>query len=105
RPLAERRQFPAIDITRSVSRLADELLDEDQLDLLRQAHEAIATFDDARPMIESGLYRQGASEGIDRAIALQPALAKFLRQPTAISRPLNETTRDLATLLAGGVHG
>lgn len=105
RPLAERRHFPAIDVTRSVSRLADELLGEDELDLLRQAHEAIATFDEARPMIESGLYRQGANRGIDRAIALQPALTQFLRQPNALACPLDETTRDLASLLSGGMYG
>jgi flagellum-specific ATP synthase len=105
RPLAERRHFPAIDISRSVSRMADDLLDEDELDLLRQGHELIATFEEARPMIESGLYREGANGGIDRAIALQPALAKFLRQPVSLACPMDETRRELAFLLGGGRHG
>ncbi len=105
RPLAERRHFPAIDISRSVSRMADDLLDDDELDLLRQAHEIVATFEEARPMIESGLYRAGSNAGIDRAVALQPALAKFLRQPVSISSPLEDTRRELDLLLAGAAHG
>jgi flagellum-specific ATP synthase len=105
RPLAERRHFPAIDISRSVSRMADDLLDGEELDLLRQAHEIIATFEEARPMIESGLYRAGSNAGIDRAIALQPGLADFLRQPVSAACPLDETRRELARLLAGGRHG
>jgi flagellum-specific ATP synthase len=105
RPLAERRHFPAIDISRSVSRMADDLLEADELDQLRLAHELIATFEEARPMIESGLYREGSNAGIDQAIALQPALVKFLRQPVLDACPLDQTQRELAQLLAGGRHG
>ena len=80
RSLAEKRHFPAIDISRSISRLSRELLDSRQQALSRNAHEMLATYEEARPMIESGLYRAGASAPIDQSIALHPALTAFLRQ-------------------------
>lgn len=102
RPLAEKRHFPAIDISRSVSRLAGDLLDANALDLLQHAHASIATFDDARQMIESGLYHGGASAEIDRAIVLQPALTNFLRQSADQRSEQREMTDQLAGIMAGG---
>jgi flagellum-specific ATP synthase len=104
RSLAEKRHFPAIDVTRSVSRLADDLLAPDALDILCQAHGMIATFDEARPMIESGLYRDGASPEIDRAIALHGELGDFLRQGAREYDEWGRTRDRLAQILAGGGH-
>jgi len=101
RSLAEKRHFPAIDISRSVSRLAADLLDAGELRLMRAAHAHIATFEEARPMIESGLYRGGASAAIDRAIDLQPALARFLTQPSDQHSERAATDDLLASILTG----
>ena len=105
RSLAERQHFPAIDLPRSVSRLAGDLLDSDDLERMRQAHASIATFEEARPMIESGLYRAGSNPEIDRAIALQPALSAFLRQQASEREEWAGTSRKLADILLGGGHG
>lgn len=101
RPLAEKRHFPAIDISRSVSRLAGDLLDAGEMDLLQRAHASIATFDEARQMIESGLYHSGASAEIDRAIALHPALTSFLRQSADQRIDQREMIEQLANIMAG----
>ncbi len=104
RQLAEKRHFPAIDLSRSVSRLAGDLLDEKGSALCGEAHALIATYEEARQMIESGLYRGGASERIDRAIALQDALAAFLAQRAKEHCGLADTRRALASVLSGGSH-
>ncbi|HZF46575.1 MAG TPA: FliI/YscN family ATPase [Sphingomonadaceae bacterium] len=104
RQLAEKRHFPAIDLSRSVSRLAGDLLNERESALCAEAHALLATYEEARPMIESGLYRSGASERIDRAIALQGALTRFLTQKAKEHSDLAETTGALARILAGGGH-
>ncbi len=104
RQLAEKRHFPAIDLSRSVSRLAGDLLGEADSALCGEAHTLIATHEEARPMIESGLYRSGASERIDRAIALQPALADFLTQGVKECCDLTESTDKLSRILADGRH-
>ncbi|KPL68263.1 flagellar protein FliI [Erythrobacter sp. SG61-1L] len=104
RQLAEKRHFPAIDLSRSVSRLAGDLLDEAESSSCGEAHALVATYEEARPMIESGLYRSGASDRIDRAIALQPALTAFLGQGTREHCGLQETHAALTRILSGGSH-
>ena len=105
RELAEKRHFPPIDVTRSVSRLADELLETQWLELLRAAHASLATHEQARPMIESGLYREGADSTIDKAIARQDGLIEFLVQSRTENTPLEETREKLATVMRGAPHG
>ncbi|WEK46121.1 MAG: FliI/YscN family ATPase [Candidatus Andeanibacterium colombiense] len=101
RSFAEKRHFPAIDVSRSVSRLADDLLNTDEYGLMRRAHALIATHEEARPMIESGLYRNGASAEIDAAIAIQPTLTEWLCQKAGERSDWAATCASLAKLLGG----
>ena len=80
RRLAEKSHYPPIDIGASVSRVADQIMAGDALDAAHLIRRYFAEFDEARPMVESGIYRAGSNPAIDRAIALQPRIAAFLRQ-------------------------
>ncbi|MDD3799221.1 MAG: FliI/YscN family ATPase [Novosphingobium sp.] len=104
RPLAEKRHFPAIDIARSVSRLTADLFDGEEAALAHKAHAALARYEEARPMIESGIYRPGNSAEIDRAIAWHPELIAFLQQRPDHASPPEETRAMLERICAGGVH-
>lgn len=48
-------------------------------------------------MIESGVYRPGSNERIDRAVGAREPLAAFLRQPADERAAFDETARALAT--------
>lgn len=102
RTLAEKRHFPAIDMARSVSRLASTLHSGDEAALAGRAHGALARYEEARPMIESGIYRQGNSAAIDQAIDWQPQLALFLRQEADKNVALADTQDRLAAICSGG---
>lgn len=102
RALAEKRHFPAIDMARSVSRLASTLHGRDEAALAGRAHAALARYEEARPMIESGIYRHGNSADIDQAIAWHPELTRFLRQEAGTHASLPETQDWLAMICAGG---
>lgn len=80
RTLAEQGHFPAIDISRSISRQASRLVDARQAASARAAVALLGTYEEARVMIESGVYRSGSSAAIDRAIAGRDKLLSFLRQ-------------------------
>lgn len=80
RSLAERRHFPAIDIARSVSRLAQEVYCDGQGQLSSRVHRTNAIYADAEMMIESGLYKKGTNGNIDKAIAAKSQLDEFLKQ-------------------------
>lgn len=104
RALAEKRHFPAIDMARSVSRLASTLYTGEEASLAGRAHAALARYEEARPMIESGIYRQGNSAAIDQAMAWQAELVRFLRQDADHAAALTETADWLRTICAGGGH-
>lgn len=91
RRLAERNHFPAIDIGASVSRVADQILSEFTLEAARTLRRHFAEFEEARPMIESGIYRSGSNQTIDRAILLNPRIGEFLRQGARTRSSLAET--------------
>lgn len=99
RPLAEKRHFPAIDLSRSVSRLSDDLLKPGALDMLRRAHASMAIYEDARAMIESGLYRAGSNADIDRAAAIRPQLMQWLAQGITERTGLADGAATLAKVL------
>ncbi|MDB5440005.1 MAG: Flagellar protein FliI, partial [Caulobacteraceae bacterium] len=80
RRLADQGHFPAIDVSRSLSRLADSLVDEDHRRDARRAVEMLSTYDASKMLIETGVYATGSIEAIDRAVALRPGLLGVLRQ-------------------------
>jgi flagellum-specific ATP synthase len=80
RGLAEQGCFPAIDVPRSISRMAAQLHDEGEQAIARDAVATLAAYDASKTLIESGVYVAGASDELDRAIAKRPDLSRFLRQ-------------------------
>ena len=99
RRLAEKSHYPPIDIGASVSRVADQIMAGDALDAAHLIRRYFAEFDEARPMVESGIYRAGSNPAIDRAIALQPRIAAFLRQGAAEQSDLAHTDKAMARIV------
>ncbi|NHZ42587.1 FliI/YscN family ATPase [Massilia aquatica] len=83
RRLAQQGHYPAIDVLHSVSRLFGDLTTEDDQTLVHDTLECLAVYDRNRQLIDMGAYRAGSSAEIDNAIALWPALTRFLRQREA----------------------
>ena len=100
RRLAEKGHFPPINIGGSVSRVADQVMPPATLDAARVIRQYFAEYDDARPMIESGIYRTGSSPDIDRAIQLQPHITEFLRQDSDEVATLADTDGAMRRILA-----
>lgn len=106
RRLAEKGHFPAIDVGASVSRLASRLLDRDGLARARRTQALLAEYEEARTMIESGVYRAGSSPAIDEAIAKLPGLNHYLRQASDDCADPARAGHQLRTLLGSeAVHG
>lgn len=95
RTLAERGHFPAIDIGRSISRLAERFMSAEHGAAARSAVAALAVYDEARILIESGMYKTGASREIDQAIGCRERLLAYLRQGRGECATLAETIAGL----------
>jgi flagellum-specific ATP synthase len=102
RELAERGQFPPIDIVRSVSRQASSVMSSAHLAAARRAIAALATYEEARVMIESGVYKSGANPRIDEAVRWRDSLAEFRRQDVGESISLAESVVRLQGAITKG---
>lgn len=98
RELAEQGHFPAIDVPRSVSRLAADLTEPMHRDTARQAAALLSTYDSSRTLIEAGVYVAGSNPEIDLSLAQRPALLAFLRQGPAERTSFEDTVRRLGDL-------
>ncbi|HYD38757.1 MAG TPA: FliI/YscN family ATPase [Allosphingosinicella sp.] len=101
RTLAEQGHFPAIDVPRSVSRGAQQLVAADQAGAMREAVAQLAAYEEARVMIESGVYKSGTNGAVDRAIARRGEMNAFLRQPRSDNSAFSETVRKLRAITGG----
>lgn len=101
RSLAEQGHFPAIDVPRSVSRGAQQLVSAEQAGAMREAVAQLAAYEEARVMIESGVYKSGTNGAVDRAIAKRGEMNAFLRQPRSENSALSDTVRKLRAITAG----
>ena len=81
RDLAQRGQYPAIDIAASLSRVMSDITAPEHQKLARQFRALVATYEANRDLVLMGAYRSGADPQLDRAIAMHEALSAFLSQP------------------------
>jgi flagellum-specific ATP synthase len=102
RSLAEQSHFPAIDVPKSVSRAAKALNAGKAAFDASKAVALLSTYDQARILIESGVYTAGATPAIDEAIRRRPDLIAFLRQRHDEATPRADARAALARIVAEG---
>lgn len=80
RRLAEIGQFPAINILKSVSRLMNQITDEEQLKYAEKVRSLLAIYEENSELIHIGAYKRGSDSEIDEAIHYHPQILSFLKQ-------------------------
>lgn len=98
RKLASRGHFPAIDVLRSISRLANDLASEEQRENVSLVRQVMSTFEEYEDLISIGAYRQGSNPLVDAAIAIKPAIDIFLKQSFSESQAGTKTLEQLAVI-------
>ena len=81
RDLAQRGQYPAIDIAASLSRVMNDIVSPEHQALAREFRALSASYEANRDLLLMGAYRHGTDSQLDRAIAMHEALTAFLCQP------------------------
>jgi len=100
RDLAQRGQYPAIDIAASLSRVMSDITTKDHEKLARQFRALVASYEANRDLVLMGAYRAGADPQLDQAIAMHPQLVAFLTQEGGSVVSLAEAVAQLTKLLA-----
>ena len=80
RHIAERGRYPAVDLLKSLSRLASALHGPEEAALVREVRRLASTYADMEELIRIGAYSSGADKDVDRAIRLMDGLNAFLTQ-------------------------
>lgn len=93
RRLAERNQYPAVDVLQSISRLAVKITGPRSKEAAGYIKSLIATYREAEDLINVGAYVEGSNPEIDDAIKKMPAIRSFLEQAIEEKADLAETLR------------
>ncbi len=80
RDIAQRGQYPAIDIGASLSRVMADITDPAHLALAKSFRGLMASYEANRDLVLMGAYRAGADAQLDQAIAKHHALVEYLSQ-------------------------
>jgi len=80
RKLADRGLFPAIDVLRSVSRIANEVTTPDHMRASARVRDLLASYDEAADLIQIGAYVAGSDPRIDAARIAYPKIEALIRQ-------------------------
>ncbi|MFN3228355.1 MAG: flagellar protein export ATPase FliI [Asticcacaulis sp.] len=102
RSIAERGRFPAIDVLKSISRTMPGCQSVPEREIVRQAREVMSAYSNMEELIRIGAYRAGADATVDRAIRLNPAIERFLRQNKDEATDLEESFTQLLAILSEG---
>jgi flagellum-specific ATP synthase len=93
RRLAERNQYPAVDVLQSISRLAVKITGPRSKEAAGYIKSLIATYREAEDLINVGAYVEGSNPEIDDAIKKMPAIRSFLEQAIEEKADLADTLR------------
>lgn len=85
RAIAERGRFPAVDLSRSVSRSLPAAASPGENAYIAEARRLTGAWERAEMMVQAGLYAQGSDPLTDRAIRVWPKLDAFLGGTEAAS--------------------
>jgi flagellum-specific ATP synthase len=100
RELAQRGQYPAVDIAASLSRVMADIVAPEHAALAREFRALVASYEANRDLVLMGAYRAGADPLLDRAIAMHEALSRFLSQPARSTVALEDSVAALTALLS-----
>ncbi len=101
RELAHEAHFPAIDVLQSTSRLASELVSQEEQNLMTAVVELLSTYERNRQMVDMGAYKIGSNASIDLAMQVFPNIRSVLKQTVLESTPRQEALARMKNALGG----
>jgi flagellum-specific ATP synthase len=99
RDLASQNHYPAVDVLQSISRLQIDIVDKKHLDAAGKLREVLATYRDARDLVNIGAYVKGSNQKIDYALEHLEKVNSYLRQDINEHTAYEETVKRLRELL------
>jgi flagellum-specific ATP synthase len=80
RSLANRNQYPAVDVLASISRVMPDVVTADHLETATQIKKVMAIYKESEDLINIGAYSKGSNSSIDYAIDVIGNITSFIQQ-------------------------
>lgn len=90
RKLAEKGQYPAIDVLRSRSRVMDAIVDPQHVDAARRLNKHLAKLNEIELLLQVGEYKPGGDRDADAALEARAEILAFLQQGSGEHTNLND---------------
>ncbi|MFB5087121.1 flagellar protein export ATPase FliI [Psychrobacillus sp. PGGUH221] len=103
RSLANKGQYPAINVLKSISRLMNHISDEEHKKAAERLRDLYFTYNKSEDLINIGAYKRGTSKEIDEAIQYEPLITSYLKQGYLDKVSLESSVNEIITLANGGV--
>lgn len=100
RKLANRHQFPAIDVNASISRVMPDIIPAEHYQLAKKCLKTLAVYNDSEDLINIGAYNKGSSRDIDYALDKIDPIRSFLQQGISESSDPKETLKHLSDIFS-----
>ena len=75
--------YPAIDIQNSISRVMDDIVNEEQKNLSRELKRLVSVYKESRDLVLMGGYSKGQDKSIDKAHEMWPKIVEFMKQDSS----------------------
>ena len=98
RRLAERGHYPAIDVLRSISRLANDLSAPEEKQARQIVRELLSVYAENEDLITIGAYRKGANRTLDAAVEMRDEINQLLRQQVTEEITIDDVRKNLVAL-------
>jgi len=102
RELAQRGQYPAVDVAASLSRVMADITTPSHQQAARRFRSLMASYEANRDLVLMGAYRTGADPLLDQAINKHPELVGFLCQEVKELVSLDRSVDEIEELLGDG---
>lgn len=99
RKLADTAHYPAIDLSGSISRVMQNLLQPDEMRVANRFRRLWSLYQQNQDLIQVGAYERGSNAELDKAINIREAMENFLRQDINTSEDVQTTWHNLRALM------
>ncbi|MEP2783334.1 MAG: FliI/YscN family ATPase [Pseudoruegeria sp.] len=99
RELAERNQYPAIDVLSSISRLMADIASEKHIEMAQRMRRLLSRYAEVELLIQIGEYQPGTDAELDQAVSCYDEFQLLLRQTPKEISSLEETLDHMNAIL------
>lgn len=104
RELANAGNYPAIDISQSISRLMSVVAPVEHQETALRFRNYYTKYQQNKDLINVGAYEAGSDEILDKAIRLMPEFMRFLKQDMYVKKSYDESLMNLNNVISSSIN-